>query len=150
MDYLVTRYKNTRKKLEDKGLLNRQTAGLVLVGFVALSVFWSGAKIIKQNYDLTLKVEKIQQENSILDLENKNKELQNQYLASDEFADITARRVFGKAAAGERVYIVPKETALSSLSSSESVTEVDEIIGENLKPKYQQNLEAWFRLYFGS
>lgn len=149
MNFIIEKFKKYKAQAQTNGLLNRQTLGLALVGIVALSVFWSGAKIIKQNYELTQKVDKIAQENSILELENKNKELQNQYLASDEFADITARRVFGKGAEGEKVYIVPRDVSLSSLTTPNEET-IESTDSDSKKPKYQQNLEAWFRLYFGS
>lgn len=136
-----------RKKLSDKGLYDVRLLALVFVGFVAISVFWNGAKIVQQNYDLTLKVAAIQSENEILELENRNKELQNQYLATDEFAELTARRVLGKASPGERVYIVPKDVALGALTET-SEKEVEQPVVE--KPEYQKNLDAWMKIYFGN
>jgi hypothetical protein len=74
--------------------------------------------------------------------------LQNEYLATDEFAELTARRVFGKASPGEKVYIVPKDVALASLSEQPKPTE--EQVQESDKPQYQQNLDAWLNIYFGN
>ena len=147
MDYIQQKLFKYRKILTDKGLYDVRLLGLVLVGFIAISVFWSGSKIVQQNYELAQKVERIEQENEILELENRNKELQNEYLATDEFAEITARRVFGKASPGERVYIVPREVALNSLSEP---VEKEEIVIETQKPQYQKNIEAWLSIYFGN
>jgi cell division protein FtsB len=137
-----------KKKLSDRGLYDVRLAVLAFVGFIAVSVFWSGAKIVQQNYELSQKVEAIKQENAVLELENQNKELQNQYLATDEFADITARRVFGKALPGEKVYIVPKEVALNALTTPEATDQPAPLEVE--KPKYQKNLESWMNIYFGN
>ena len=136
-----------KKKLSDKGLYDVRLLALVFVGFIAVSVFWNGAKIVQQNYDLTLKVDAIKKENEILELENRNKELQNQYLATDEFAELTARRVLGKASPGERVYIVPKDVALNALSEKVEA-EVEQPVIE--KPQYQKNLDSWLNIYFGN
>ena len=148
MDFFRNKIDAVKKKLNDKGLYDVRLLVLALVGFIALSVFWNGAKIVQQNFVLTQKVAQINKENEILELENRNKELQNEYLATDEFAELTARRVFGKASPGEKVYIVPKDVALASLSEQPKPTE--EQTQESDKPQYQQNLDAWLNIYFGN
>jgi cell division protein FtsB len=147
MNFIQTKIYDLKKLLDDKGLYDVRLVVLALVGLIAMSVFWNGAKIIQQNFELSRKVVQIQQENEILELENRNKELQNQYLATDEFAELTARRVFGKASPGERVYIVPEEVALASLTVAP-----EEIASEPPaeKPQYQKNLDAWLNIYFGN
>jgi cell division protein FtsB len=135
-----------QKKLTDKEFYDVRFLALFGVGVISLSVFWNGAKIVQQNFDLSQRVAAIAQENQILALENQNKELRNQYLATDEFAELTARRVFGKAAPGERVYIIPKEFALSGLTAPDVVEEEPL---EIKKPQYQENLEKWLNIYFG-
>ena len=147
MDIFQDKIDSAKKKLDDKGLYDPRLLVLALIAVIAVSVFWNGAKIVQQNYDLNLKAAEIQQENEVLELENRNKELQNEYLKTEEFAEITARRVFGKAAPGEKVYIVPKEVALNSLSQPAQAEPVDVIED---KPQYQQNLEAWLNIYFGN
>jgi cell division protein FtsB len=147
MDYFRNKIDSVEQKLSDKGLYDVRLVVLVLVGLIAMSVFWNGAKIIQQNFELSRKVVKIQQENEVLELENRNKELQNQYLATDEFAELTARRVFGKASPGERVYIVPEEVALASLTVAPEETAPE---APTEKPQYQKNLEAWLNIYFGN
>jgi cell division protein FtsB len=146
MDYFRNKIDSVKQKLSDKGLYDVRLVVLALVGLIAMSVFWNGAKIIQQNFELSRKVVQIQQENEVLELENRNKELQNQYLATDEFAELTARRVFGKASPGERVYIVPEEVALASLTVAPEET-APEAPAE--KPQYQKNLDAWLNIYFG-
>lgn len=147
MDFLTHRFALLQQKLADKGLYDVRLLALIGVGFIALSVFWNGAKIVQQNFELSQKVAAIEEENQILELENQNKELRNQYLATDEFAELTVRRVFGKAAPGEKVYIVPNEVALSALNTPEASTE-EEL--EVSKPQYQKNLETWMNIYFGN
>ena len=84
MEFIQTKINIILLRLEKKGLYDPRILLLLLVGLIAISVFWSGAKIVQQNYTLTLKAQKIDEENQILELENRNKELQNQYLSTDE------------------------------------------------------------------
>lgn len=147
MDFLQEKYKKIEILLKDKGLYDVRILGLLLIGVVTIMVFWSGAKIVQQNYELSIKVEEIRQENEVLELENRNKALRNEYLATEEYAELTARRVFGKAAPGERVYIVPQDVALQSLTTTEP--EAEEVAAVE-KPEYQENFEAWMNIYFGN
>lgn len=148
MEFFRSKIQTVKKKLTDKGLYDVRLVMLLIVTFIALSVFWNGAKIIQQNYELQQKVSEIEEENEVLELENRNKALQNEYLKTDEFADITARRLYGRAAPGERVYIVPRDVALGALSSDAEEQEAVEVVSE--KPQWQKNLEAWLEIYFGS
>jgi len=147
MDFITEKYKIAENKLKDKGLYDVRILGLLLIGVVTIMVFWSGAKIVQQNYELSIKVEEIRQENEVLELENRNKALRNEYLATEEYAELTARRVFGKAAPGERVYIVPEDVTLQSLKTTD--VEVKDIATVE-KPQYQENFEAWMNIYFGN
>ncbi len=143
MDRIIDSAKNF---LEKRGLNDSRLFFMIILAVIAVSVFWNGSKIIQQNFDLSQQVAEIQRENEILELENRNKELQNEYLQTDEFAEITARRVFGRAAEGERVYIVPQDVALNALKTN---PQEDEFVETTEKPQYQKNLEAWLNLYFG-
>jgi cell division protein FtsB len=145
VDFIQEKIEIIKKKLNDSGLYDVRLVVLVVVGLIALSVFWNGAKIIQRNYELTQKVAEIEKENEVLELENRNKELQNQYLATDEFAELTARRVFGKASPGERVYIVPEEVAIASLDQSNT----EEDLENSNKNQRRSNFEAWMDIYFG-
>ena len=147
MDFFRNKIDNVKQKLSDKGLYDVRLVVLVLVGLISVSVFWSGSKIVQQNFELSQKAAQIRTENEILELENRNKELQNVYLATDEFAELTARRVFGKASPGEKVYIVPKDVALAALTEEPVVPPSVQVVE---KPQYQKNLEAWKNIYFGN
>lgn len=137
-----------KERLEKRGLYDSRVFVVIGLAIIGLTVFWNGAKIVQKNYELSLKVAELEQENAIIELENRNKELQNEYLKTDEFAEITARRVFGKAAAGEKVYIVPDDVALGSLETPQD--EEMEKIERQETSTYRKNLEAWLAIYFGN
>ncbi len=148
MEFVQNKIEQARKYLKEKGLYDVRILALLGVGIIAISVFWNGANIVQQNYELAQKVEAIEQENEVIRLENQNKALRIEYLETDEFAEITARRVYGKAAPGERVYIVPKDVAVNSLDTD--IEEEVEQENQSAKPQYQKNIEAWMNIYFGN
>jgi cell division protein FtsB len=145
MDTINSKINSGKQKLHDKGLYDVRLVVLILVGAISVIVFWNTAKIIQRNFELTQKVAQIQKENEVIELENRNKELQNQYLATDEFAELTARRIYGKASPGESVYIVPEEVAIASLQTTTDETVEEQNIE---KAKYLKNLESWMNIYF--
>lgn len=149
MEFVKTKIDDTRSKLNEKGLDDPRLLGLVLLAIIGLSVLWNGVGIVQQNYDLQQKVAVLEEENRILELENRNKELQNEYYSTPEFAELKARRVNGKAAPGETVYIISEQTALAALKTPE-LTEPTQQEQVNEKPQYQQNFEAWMDFFFGS
>jgi cell division protein FtsB len=148
MEYIRKKFDVLRGKLTAKGLNDPRILGIVLLAIIGLSVLWNGARVVQQNYTLLQKIALLEEQNSILELENRNREIQIEYFKTPEFAELKARRVNGKAAPGEQVYIVTDETALSSLKT----LNVDEKKQEQVedKPKYQQNFEAWIDFFFGN
>lgn len=146
MKFFKTQTQKIIKNIQTKNLFDTRFLMLVAVTFIALSVFWNGAKIIQQNFQLQQKVSQIEQQNEILQLENRNKELQNEYLKTDEFADITARRIYGRGLPGERVYLVPELVARNAIATQENKEGVEL---KTEKPQWQQNFEAWIAIYFG-
>ena len=131
-----------------KDLSDTRVLGLLAFGFIAILVTWSGVKSIQTNYDLQKQISKLSQENSVQKLTNSNLQLRTQYLKTDEYLELAARRQFGKAAPGETVYIVPKKVALARTVAVAKHKDPKKVIEDN-KPSYQKNLEAWQNFFFG-
>jgi len=123
-----------------------RSLGLMAFAVIALLVTWSGIKSIQTNYELQKQISQLTQENNVRKLENTNLELRNEYYKTDQFLELAARRQFGRAAPGETVLNVPKSVALTN---SSDLPKDDEKIDSSdpTKPKYQQNLEAWFNFF---
>lgn len=146
MDFFYSKITAIRAKLSSKGLDDPRLFGVVLLAFIGLSVIWSGVGVVQQNYGLLRKIAVLEDENRILELENRNKQIQNEYYASAEFAELKARRVNGKAAPGEQVYIITDDTARSRLKTPEAS---GDSVAASEKPSYQKNFEAWIDFFFG-
>jgi cell division protein FtsB len=138
----MTAIKKQLRKLRDV----RQVGLLVFVGLILL-VTWSGVGIIQTNYDLQKQISGLQQSVQLQQLENSNLKLRNEYFNTDEYLELQARRQFGKAAPGEKLYVVPKAVALSR---SVDPLPVRAKAGneEPDKPFYQRNFEAWMDFLF--
>lgn len=141
-------FKNKDYIIEKAKLLSDpRNLGLIAFGTVALLVTWSGVKVVQTNFELDKKISVAKQRNQIANLENENLKLKNAYYESDQFMELASRRQFGKAAPGEQLYIVPEEVALANtVDMPAGPSKVEET--PDLKPKYQQNFDAWSKFLF--
>ena len=125
-----------------------RTLGLVAFGVIVLLVTWSGVKAVQTNYDLQKQISNLTAENQVRELENQNLRLKDEYLKTDQFLELAARRQFGLAAPGEKVLLVPKSVALKHVFNvDQAPVELGNTSGNITKPKYQQNFEAWVNFF---
>jgi cell division protein FtsB len=123
-------------------LNDTKNLGLIAFGVIALLVSWSGVNSIQANYELQKQISEISQQNTVAELENTNLKLRNEYLKTDQYLELAARRQFGKAAPGETVVNVPKKVALANTVEPKNVAVKVETTEES-KPFYLKNLQAW-------
>ena len=148
MATLPTKIRDVYSSQRWRELKDPRFLGITLLAVIGLSVLWNGARVVQQNYLLLQRIAIIEEENRILTLENGNKQIQNDYFKSPEYAELKARRVNGKAASGERVFIVTNETAEKALKTPEQTELLN--LGESSKPTYQQNFEDWIDFFFNN
>ena len=121
--------------------------GLLAFGVIAILVTWSGVKAVQTNYELQKQISSLTQENQVQQLQNNNLSLTNDYYKTNEFLDLAARRQFGKAAPGEKEYLVPKSVALAHTVSLPQSTTSIKVSDSSSKPSYQKNFEAWIDFF---
>lgn len=121
--------------------------GFLVFGIILVLVSWSTVGIIQTNYDLQKKIAQLEQQNEVYSLENTNLKLKNEYYNTDQYLELTARKQFGRAAPGEKMYIVPKNIALQHTVPMPTVEQVAEI-APSPKSRYQKNFEAWMDFFF--
>jgi len=120
-----------------------QNIGLFIFGLIVLAIAWSGAKTVQNNYELQKKIATLNQQNEVLELENANTMLQNQFYKTDEYLELSARQNLGLVAPGEQILIVPKDVALKFVDNSlKSPPPANSSITDD-RPGYVKNLEAW-------
>jgi len=143
---MLAKIKNVIKHPLIQQLRDVRALGLIAFGIIALMVTWSGIKALQTNYELQKQISALQQQNDVQQLENNNLKLKNQYLTTDQFLELAARRQFGKAAPGEKVLLVPKAVALKhTVAVPEPQQGGDDSIIS--KPAYQRNFEAWIDFF---
>jgi cell division protein FtsB len=149
MQSIKTKITSIVQKLSLQELQDPRFFGVVVLAFIGLLVLWNGASVVQQNYQLLQRITVLEEENRVLELENANRTLQNEYYATPEYAELKARRVNGKAAVGEKIYILTDEVAEQALKTPVESSE-DETKQADSTPKYQKNFEAWMAFFFGS
>ena len=125
-----------------KLLSDARNLGLIAFGIVALLVTWSGVKVVQTNYELDKKIAVARQKNDIARLENDNLKLKNKYYESSQYLELAARRQFGKAAPGEKLYIIPEQVALAKTKDRPVEQGQAEPIART-QTKWQKNYQAW-------
>ena len=119
--------------------------GLLGFGVIAVMVTWSGVKAVQVNYGLQKQISRLTQENEVQELTNNNLKLKNEYLNTDQFLELAARRQFGLGAPGEKLLIVPKPVALAHTVEPPSKNKTKTT--EAPKPAYQRNFQAWIDFF---
>ncbi len=121
--------------------------GLLVFVIAALLVTWSGIRVVQRNYDLQKQISVMRQENEIKRLANSNLALKNQYLETDQYLELTARRQYNRALPGEKLLIVPEAVALAH-TVEPPVPEADPTPVEHEGPWYERNFNAWLDFLF--
>jgi len=118
-----------------------RNVGLLVFTVIVLLISWSGVKSIQTNYGLQKQISQLQQQNEVQSLENTNLELQNQYLTTNQYLEISARENLGLGAPGETELLVPDNVALAH-----TVKQPGSANAAFAVPKqtfWQRNLQAW-------
>jgi cell division protein FtsB len=115
---------------------------ILLVAFLlAISWMWGTMEALQKNFTLQQKVNQMKTEVELLDLEAQTLEFQQKYFQSDEYLELAAREHLGKAAPGEKVIILPKNTANDS--------QYREARASTTAATPPSNFHQWMTFFFG-
>src|SRR5215469_13850027 len=84
-----------------------RNVGLLVFTMIVLLISWSGVKSIQTNYGLQKQVAALAQENQVQTLQNADLALQNRYLDTPQYLEVSARQNLGLGAPGETELLVP-------------------------------------------
>ena len=97
----------------------------------------STIQVLNNNYNLQRQVDNAILDNQITELENENLRLEQMYYQTDEYLDLSARSLLGKASPGEHLVILPRVEHDDS-GSTDGVATVE-----------KSNLDQWLDFLFG-
>jgi len=132
---------NKRNQLRDVRVL-----GLCLFLVIVLLISWSGVKTVQSNYALQKQITQLNQENKIQQLKNDDLALQNEYLNTDQYFELSARQNFGLGSSGETELLVPSSVALAQLAPLPNST-VPSAGAYNHQSRFEKNFRAWMDFF---
>lgn len=145
---MLDKIKKLQKHPYAKELKDVRVLGLIVFCVIVLLVSWSGVRVIETNYELQQQIARMEEETKLLELENANKKLENEYYHTDQYLELQARKQFGKAAPGETVLTVPESVALANTVDLQTEEKKAGQTKKTDKPFYQKNFEAWMSFFF--
>jgi cell division protein FtsB len=116
-----------------------QYAVVIVAAGIALWWAWSAVAVMQQNYLYERKLAELKQHQRLAELQTATLAYEQRYLRSDEYVELRARDVLGKAALGETLVILPPYNQVSS-----GVTPTAPV-----KPLELSNPEKWWHFFFG-
>lgn len=119
--------------------LNSSNGVLVVALLIALSWAWGTVGAIQQNFVLQQQVDGLGQQIAYQELENKTLVFENQYYQSSEYLEVSARDHLSLAKPGEKLLILPPETAHDSVSAPVTQTPIAK----------RSNFQQWLYFLFG-
>lgn len=125
-----------------------RTIGLIAFAIIVVLVSYNSVGIIQTNYELQKKIATLTKQVELQELENTNLSLKNEYLNTDHYLELQARKQFSKALPGENVLLVTEEAALNHVKPIKQAADDSTKSGKKSnKPKYQQNFESWMEFF---
>lgn len=128
-----------------KKILDPTNAVFAVFLVLALSLIYNTLSVIQKNYTLQAQVDELEQEVSLIELENQNLAFNIEYFKTDAYLEVEAKRRFNLAGEGEKAVLFAKDGDLP-------VTEEDDDVVQEVEQKsqYQENFDAWMTFLFGS
>ena len=120
---------------------------IVLVVAVIMCLTWTFQSIeaMTRNWTLTERLSTERKNLELLEIEVETAELENEYLKSDEYQELSARRLLDKKLPGENMVALPENS--DAAKNKHQKTEVATAPNE---PKDYSNPEKWLRYLFPS
>ncbi len=93
---------------------------LVLMVVIAAVAVWMAMviQVLNNNYKLQRQVDNAKLDSQMLELENQNLRLEQLYYRTDEYMELSARSLLGKALPGEHLVVLPRVSHASKAKRS--------------------------------
>lgn len=138
---LVAKIRRIKAKLRQEILVPER---LLLLSIPFLLLVWLIGSIssLTRNWSLQQEIAEKETEKSYLELQVENYELENQYYASEEYQELSARKLQNKKLAGETLVYLPKNSERARSKHKEITAE------ENVVKNERSNFDQWMNFLF--
>lgn len=115
---------------------------VILVAFlIAASWVWGSLGMMQRNFALQKDIDVKQRQLQLTELQRDTLELENRYVATEEYQELAARESLGLVRPGERVLLLPETTQDQADESSQVIADI---------PTPQtSNVQQWVNFLFG-
>lgn len=111
---------------------------VLMVVIIAVAVWMAMViQVLNNNYKLQRQVDNAKLDSQMLELENQNLRLEQLYYRTDEYMELSARSLLGKALPGEHLVVLPRVSHASKAKRSGSAVVT------------KSNFDQWLDFLFG-
>lgn len=111
---------------------------VLMVVIVAVAVWMAMViQVLNNNYKLQRQVDNAKLDSQMLELENQNLRLEQLYYRTDEYMELSARSLLGKALPGEHLVVLPRASHAGKAKRSGSAVVT------------KSNFDQWLDFLFG-
>ena len=111
---------------------------VLMVVIVAVAVWMAMViQVLNNNYKLQRQVDNAKLDSQMLELENQNLRLEQLYYRTDEYMELSARSLLGKALPGEHLVVLPRVSYTGKAKRSGSTVAT------------KSNFDQWLDFLFG-
>ncbi len=118
---------------------------LVIAAMIAVSWAWASVQAVQRNYQLQREVDGKQQQLALTQLQTDTLAYQQRYYQSHEYLSLEAKRRLGLAEPGEKVVVLPPNTADAIAKDKVAEKDVTPAPVDDQTPPFQQ----WMNFLFG-
>ena len=122
--------------------LNNVVVTVALI--IAASWVWGSLGVMQRNYDLQKEVDYKQRQLQLTQLETSNMELEQRYYKTAEYQELAARQTLGLALPGEKVLILPPNTAAAKAADQATQAQTANVSSQT------SNFQQWVKFMFGN
>ncbi len=119
--------------------------GVIVVAFlIAASWVWGSLGVMERNYTLQRELDRATQRLELAELESRNLELEGRFFRTEEYQELAARKYLGLAKPGEKVLVLP---ANSAAAREDSIASNAQDTSTRIEPS---NLQQWIDFLFNT
>jgi len=117
---------------------------LVIAAVIAVSWAWASVQAVQRNYQLQSQIDDKKRQEQLVELQTENLKFEQHYYQSDEYLTLEAKRRLGLAEPGEKLLILPANSAAVKQESAQE--DMSSVVATTTPPP--PPLQQWLGFLF--